>query len=306
MKVVSKYTAAPSNPARFSIAGFRSIDFTVIPTLDRLRLDERQQILVDPILERRAHAVRRALVDLQRRALDHLGRQHGRGADRHDLVVVAVEDQRRDVELLEILGEVRLGKRLDAEVGRPGSRPSCPAARRTRARLPRPWRPAGCSRRTAWLRSFQNCERSASDAGADLVEHLDRHAAGIGRRLQHQRRHGADQHRLGDALRAVAADIAGDFAAAGGVADMDRVLQIERSTERGEIVGVGVHVVAVPGLARAAVAAAVMRDAAVAARGQKEHLVFEGVRAQRPAVAEDDRLSRCPSPCSRSACRLSS
>ena len=92
----------------------------------------------------------------------------------------------------------------------------------------------------------------------------------------------------------MAADIAGDFAAAGRVADVDRVLQVERFDERREIVGVGVHVVAVPGLARAAVAAAVMGDAAIAAGGQEEHLVLEGVRAQRPAVAEDDGLSAAP------------
>ncbi len=83
---------------------------------DRLRLEEREQILVDLVLEGRAHAVRRALVDLQRGALDDLGREQGRGADRHDLVVVAVQDQGRHVEFLEILGQVRLGKRLDAEV----------------------------------------------------------------------------------------------------------------------------------------------------------------------------------------------
>jgi len=47
----------------------------------------------------------------------------------------------------------------------------------------------------------------------------------------------------------VSADVAGDFAAAGGVADMDRVLQVERLDERGEVVGVGVHVVARPRLA---------------------------------------------------------
>jgi hypothetical protein len=69
-------------------------------------------------------------------------------------------------------------------------------------------------------------------AGADAVEHLDRRAAGIGRRLQHQRRHRADQHGLGDALGAVAADIARDFAAAGGVADMDRVFQVEFFDQR--------------------------------------------------------------------------
>ena len=67
------------------------------------------------------------------------------------------------------------------------------------------------------------------DAGADLVEHLDRQAAGIGRRLQHQRRDRADQHGLGDRAGAVAADVAGDFAAAGRVADVDRVSQVERA-----------------------------------------------------------------------------
>ena len=37
-----------------------------------------------------------------------------RGVDRHDLVVVAVDDQGRHVELLQVLGEVGLRERLDA------------------------------------------------------------------------------------------------------------------------------------------------------------------------------------------------
>ena len=41
----------------------------------------------------------------------------------------------------------------------------------------------------------------------------------------------------------------------------------------------------------AAVAAAIMGDAAIAMRRQKEHLVFERIRRKRPAVAEDDGLS---------------
>ena len=53
-------------------------------------------------------------IHLQRGALDDLGREQGRGADRHDLIVVAVEDERRHVELLEIFGEIRLGEGLDA------------------------------------------------------------------------------------------------------------------------------------------------------------------------------------------------
>src|SRR5450830_1175032 len=41
-------------------------------------------------------------------------------------------------------------------------------------------------------------------------------------------------------------------------------------------------------------AAAVMGDAAVSAGAQKHHLVFPGVRAQRPPVTEDHGLSRAP------------
>ena len=114
-------------------------------------------------------------------------------------------------------------------------------------------------------------------AGAQLIEDLDRQCRRIGRRLEHQRRHGADQHRLGDALRSVAADVARHLAAAGRMSDVDGILEVELGDELGEIVGVGVHVVAGPGLAGAAMPAAVVRDAAVAARGEEEHLVFEGV-----------------------------
>ena len=92
----------------------------------------------------------------------------------------------------------------------------------------------------------------------------------------------------------MAADVAGDLAAAGGVADQDGVVQVERLDQLREVVGVGVHVVAVPRLAGAAVAAAVVGDAAVAVGGQEEHLVVPGVGVERPAVAEDDGLSRAP------------
>jgi hypothetical protein len=68
----------------------------------------------------------------------------------------------------------------------------------------------------------------------------------------------------------VTADVASDLATASRVAGMDRVLQVELLDQLGEVVGIGVEVVALPGLARAAVAAAVMGDAAVAVRGQEE------------------------------------
>src|SRR4029077_20389455 len=80
--------------------------------------DERQQVLVDLVLQGRAHAVRRALVDLEPGVLDDLRRQHRRRSDRHDLVVVAVQYQDRHFYLIKVLGRVRLGERLDAEVAR--------------------------------------------------------------------------------------------------------------------------------------------------------------------------------------------
>ena len=89
-------------------------------------------------------------------------------------------------------------------------------------------------------------------------------------------------------------DVAGDFSAAGGVAHMDRVLQIKLFRERREIVGVGVHVVAVPRLGGTAVAAPVMRDDAIATLAEEQHLSVPVVRAERPAVTEYDGLSFAP------------
>src|SRR5207245_9543491 len=61
-----------------------------------------------------------------------------------------------------------------------------------------------------------------------------------------------------------------------------------------EIVGVGVQLIAVPRLARTAMAAAIMGDASIAARSEIEHLVFKSIRGERPAVTENDGLSFAP------------
>ena len=81
----------------------------------RSSLSEREQIRIDQILMGRAHAVRQARVDFQRGAIDDLGRGQSRGADRHDLIIVAVHDEGRYVELLEIFGEIGFGKRFEAK-----------------------------------------------------------------------------------------------------------------------------------------------------------------------------------------------
>ena len=109
---------------------------------------------------------------------------------------------------------------------------------------------------------------------------------------------------LATRLCAVRAEIARDFAAAGRVADMDGVLEIEMRRHRREIIGVVVHVVSVAVWRGAAVAAAIVRDDAIAVIEEEHHLRVPVVGRQRPAVAEHDRLARCPSPCRRSACRL--
>src|SRR5262249_40996382 len=79
--------------------------------------DEREQVGVDPFLVRRRQAMRRTgIVDFLG-ALDELGRFLRRVLDRNDLVVLSVQNQSRDIELLEVVGKVGLGKRLDALVG---------------------------------------------------------------------------------------------------------------------------------------------------------------------------------------------
>jgi hypothetical protein len=92
----------------------------------------------------------------------------------------------------------------------------------------------------------------------------------------------------------MAADVAGNFAAAGGVADMDCVLQVECFRKLRQIVGICVHVVAVPRLAGPAVSSAAMGNAAVSAGGKKKHLIFKGVSTKRPAMTEDHRLFAAP------------
>ena len=105
-------------------------------------------------------------------------------------------------------------------------------------------------------------------------------------------------------LFAVPPEIAHDLAAAGRMADVDGVLQIEMRGHRREIVGVVIHVVAVGGLARAAVAAPVVGDDAIAALEKEHHLRVPVVGRQRPAMAEHDGLTLCPSPCRKSERRL--
>jgi len=78
------------------------------------------------------------------------------------------------------------------------------------------------------------------------------------------------------------------------VTHVDCVLQVELFDECREVVGVGIKVVAIPRLARTAMSPPIMRDAAISARCEIEHLIFESIRGERPTMAENHGLSAAP------------
>ena len=76
-----------------------------------------------------------------------------------------------------------------------------------------------------------------------------------------------------------------DFAATGGVPDVDGVVQVELFDHRAQVGGVVVHVMAVAGLGGAAVPAAVVRDHAVALLQEEQQLVVPVIR-RRAAIRD--------------------
>src|SRR5262249_15971981 len=64
-------------------------------------LNEREQVAVDDVRMRRGEPVRETGIIEFRGSLDQLGRLARRNVDRHDLIVLAVHEQRRDVELFQ-------------------------------------------------------------------------------------------------------------------------------------------------------------------------------------------------------------
>ena len=115
-----------------------------------------------------------------------------------------------------------------------------------------PWRQKSSLRALGHLDprgSRQNGRRSGrtarvpEDTGADAVERLDRRALGVGSVLS-MRGGTAPTVRPSRPADAVLRGVPDDLSAAGGVADHDNVLQVERVDELGEVAGVGVHVVA--------------------------------------------------------------
>src|SRR6478609_240698 len=126
------------------------------------------------------------------------------------------------------------------------------------------------------------------------VEYFFGKAAGIRRRLHHQRRHRANQRSLRDSFFAMPSQIMRYLAAAGGMTNVHCVFQIKMRSQSRKIIGVMIHVMAVAGLSGPSVATPVMGDDAIAVFEEEEHLRIPVVRRQRPTVAEDNGLSTAP------------
>ncbi len=137
-----------------------------------LRPQEGKQVGVELLPVREGQAVGRARIDLQGCALDDLGGEQGRVSDRHDLVVVAVDDQGRNIEPLEVFRLVRLGEGLDtvecafeADLHRPQPEGIQNALRDLGTRSVGP--EEGCAEILVELRTI--CTKTR----AELIEHLN-------------------------------------------------------------------------------------------------------------------------------------
>lgn len=75
---------------------------------------------------------------------------------------------------------------------------------------------------------------------------------------------------------------------------MDGLTEVKLGGERGEIVGVVIHVVPVSGLGRSPMTAPVMSNDAIALIEKEEHLSVPVVGGKRPAVTKYDRLTLAP------------
>src|ERR1700726_672089 len=126
------------------------------------------------------------------------------------------------------------------------------------------------------------------------IKDLFGEAAGIGRCLHHQGWHRADDGRLRYPALAVPSEIMHHLAAAGGMADVNGILQIEMRRQGRKVVRIMIHVMAVAGLAGPAVAASVMGDDPIAVTEEKQHLRVPVIGRQRPAMREHHRLSTAP------------
>src|SRR5882724_1312985 len=84
------------------------------------------------------------------------------------------------------------------------------------------------------------------------------------------------------------------LAAAGRMADVNRIFQVEMIGDGLQIVGIVIHVVTTAGLSRAAMSAPISCNDAETFAEEKKHLRVPIIRRERPSMTEDDRLAATP------------
>src|SRR5438874_10306616 len=84
------------------------------------------------------------------------------------------------------------------------------------------------------------------------------------------------------------------LAAAGRMADVNRIFQVEMIGDGLQIVGVMVHVVSAAGLSRATMSTPISCNDAETFAEEKKHLRVPIIRRERPAVTEHNRLPGAP------------
>ena len=255
---------------------------------------ECQEVGVDRGCLRGRHAVREVLIGLQGAVLQQLCRQWSGSDVGNDLIVFAVHHQHRHGDLLEVFGEIGLREGDDAVVVRLGAahHALAPPVRDDRLRgfCPRPV----VAIEGPLRQSAIELRAVGRELRLQIVKYCFGKAVRIGHRPHHQRRHRADQGRLRHPIFAVPSQIVRHLAAAGGVADVNGVFQIEMRRQSGKVVGIVIHVMAVARLGRSTVAAAIMGDDAIAVIEEEQHLIVPVIGRQRPTMAEHDGLTFAP------------
>src|SRR5665213_561297 len=154
-------------------------------------LDEGEQIVVNLILHCRAQSMRGTLVHLELRIRDELRLERPRIGERHNLIIVTLNDERRDVHALKVFGLIRFGESFDAKVGGGESRhhPLQPK------RFTHSVRGLGAGTIVPVERQRQLLKELRTvglHPGSDAIEDTKRHAAGIAGILHQKRRYGGD------------------------------------------------------------------------------------------------------------------
>src|ERR1700685_156140 len=256
-------------------------------------LKEREQRGIDFACASCTHPVWRTCDDFQRRVFDDFRGQETGVGDRNDLVGVTVQDQRRDIDLLEVPGEVGLGECLDAVVRTDDGNLHSLSPKR----VPHAFGNL-CVRFVVAVEGqaqiLEELRAVRHHASADLVKYRQGQATRVVLRLQHDRRHCTNEDGLRHALGSVPANVTRNFAPSSRVPNESDVLQIELFDERGQVIRVSIHLVAIPRLAGAAVASAVVGNGAIAFLGEKQHLRVPRVRIQWPSMREHRGWSSSP------------